>query len=150
MKATAPILYAEDDENDVFLVRRAFKQAAVERPLQVVIDGQSAIEYLSGASQFADRERFPLPGLFLLDLNLPRKSGLDVLQWIRSTPELRSLPVIMFTSSSQERDIHRSYDLGANSYLVKAGKPDELRALVVALSDYWLKWNQSPVLPPRN
>lgn len=141
-----PVLYAEDDENDVFLVRRAFRQAEADCPLHVVIDGQRAIDYLSGTGEYADRELHPMPGLFLLDLNMPRKSGLEVLQWIRSTPAVQALPVIVLTSSNQESDIERAYSLGANSYVVKAGRPDQLRDLMSALTTYWLHWNESPRL----
>lgn len=131
----APVLYAEDDENDVFLLERAFLRARVENPLQAVKDGAVAMRYLSGINEFSDRERFPRPCLALLDLNLPRKSGLEVLQWVRATAELRSLPVILLTSSSQTRDIQAAYALGANGYLVKPAGTEKLVELVTSLRD---------------
>jgi len=140
------ILYAEDDENDVFLMERAFRQAGIESPPEVVNDGQSVIDYLSGANGYADREKFPLPALLLLDLKLPSKSGLEVLKWIRSTPSCCTLPVIMLTSSNQNSDIHRAYILGANSYLIKPGKPDELVKMVNTIKEFWLSLNQSSPL----
>jgi CheY-like chemotaxis protein len=130
-----PVLYAEDDENDVFLLERAFARAGVENPLQAVTDGAAAQRYLSGTDEFADRDRFPAPCLALLDLNLPRKSGLEVLQWVRTTPTLRSLPVILLTSSSQKRDIQAAYTYGANGYLVKPASAEKLVELVTALRD---------------
>lgn len=130
-----PVLYAEDDENDVFLLERAFVRAGVENPLQSVTDGAAAQRYLSGTDEFADRRRFPAPCLALLDLNLPRKSGLEVLQWVRTTPTLRSLPVILLTSSSQKRDIQAAYTYGANGYLVKPASAEKLVELVTALRD---------------
>lgn len=130
-----PVLYAEDDENDVFLLARAFARAGVEHPLQVVKDGALALHYLAGTGEFGDRNRFPPPCLALLDLNLPRKSGLEVLQSVRATPALRSLPVILLTSSSQARDIQAAYALGANGYLVKPASADKLLELVTGLRD---------------
>jgi CheY-like chemotaxis protein len=141
MSKLAPILYAEDDDNDAFLMKRAFRLAGINNPLEIVIDGQMAVDYLTGANGFADRERYRFPRLLLLDLNLPRKSGLDVLKWVRSTPAICTLPVLMLTSSNQERDIHRAYILGVNSYLVKPGKPDELLTLVNTIKDFWLTMN---------
>ncbi|MBL9211675.1 MAG: response regulator [Opitutaceae bacterium] len=130
-----PVLYAEDDENDVFLLERAFARAQVENPLRAVTDGAAAQRYLAGTDEFADRHRFPAPCLALLDLNLPRKSGLEVLQWVRTTPALRSLPVILLTSSSQSRDIRAAYAYGANGYLVKPASAEKLVELVAALRD---------------
>src|SRR5262245_28825507 len=119
-----PVLYAEDEDNDVFLMRRAFERAGVENALQVVGDGTKAIQYLSGAGEFADRRRFPMPCLVLLDLNLPRRSGLEVLKWLREQPALQELPVVMLTSSLQDCDIGSAYNLGANGYLVKPPSSD--------------------------
>lgn len=154
-----PVLYAEDDENDVFLLERAFARAQVENPLQAVSDGAAALRYLAGTGEFVDRQRYPAPCLALLDLNLPRKSGLEVLQWVRTTPPLRSLPVILLTSSSQKRDIEAAYTLGANGFLVKPASAAQLLELVTALRDTclipdapirgWLelKGNQRPPAP---
>lgn len=133
-----PVLYAEDDENDVFLMERAFAKACVINPLQTVIDGAAAIRYLAGMGEFADRQRFPLPCLVLLDLNLPRRSGLEVLKWVREQPSMQNLPVIMLTSSIQDRDIGSANVLGANGYLVKPPSSERLLELVTSLRDVCL------------
>jgi CheY-like chemotaxis protein len=113
------ILHVEDQEDDVFFLQQAFRRAGITQPVQVVTDGQQATDYLEGVGDFADREKYPLPFLVLLDLNLPFKSGLEVLEWLRSRPMHRAMVVVALTSSNQEADIHRAYELGANSYVVK-------------------------------
>jgi len=133
-----PVLYAEDEDNDAYLMQRAFTKAGVSNPLQVVVDGDEAIQYLSGTGQFSDRTRYPLPCLLLLDLNLPRQSGLEVLEWVRSQPSLQSMPVVILTSSSQDRDIGSAYSLGANGYLVKPPSSEKLIELVTGLRDVCL------------
>src|SRR5436189_6194541 len=141
------ILLAEDDPNDVLLVQRALQRNHVANPLQVVRDGEEALAYLSGAGTFADRERYPLPVLLLMDLKMPRKSGLEVLEWLRQqTGGLRRLPVVVLTSSNQSLDINRAYDLGANSSLVKPAGFDSLLELVKNLDMYWLILNEKPEL----
>jgi CheY-like chemotaxis protein len=133
-----PILYAEDEEDDAFFMQRAFQQADIPNPLVIVPDGQSAIDYLSGAGHYAQDNEHVLPCLVLLDLNMPIKSGLDVLKWIRSHPSVCAIPVLFVTSSTQEADIHRAYIMGANSYLVKTAGSDKLLIMVKAIKDYWL------------
>src|SRR3954468_16630522 len=121
-----PILYAEDEPDDVFFMQRAFRQAGIEHPLLAVRDGAEAIAYLSGKGKYSNRDAYPLPRLVLLDLNMPESSGFDVLNWIRSTPAVSTLPVLVLTSSSHPSDIERASLLGANGYLVKPGKPERL------------------------
>ena len=140
------ILLAEDDPNDVLLVQRAFQRIPVANPLQVVRDGEEALAYLSGQAPYADRERHPLPVLMLMDLKMPRKSGLEVLAWVRQQPGLKRLPIIVLTSSNQSPDINRAYELGANSYLVKPAGFDSLLDLVKNLDMYWLILNEKPEL----
>jgi CheY-like chemotaxis protein len=130
-----PVLYAEDEENDVFLMQRAFRKAGIKNPLQTASDGAEAIRYLQGAGDYADRRRFPLPCLVLLDLNLPRRSGLEVLKWIREQPSFAHLPVVILTSSNQHRDIASAYQLKANGYLVKPPSSEKLIELVATLRD---------------
>lgn len=137
------ILYAEDEEDDVFFVTRAFKQAGIMNPLVVVPDGQAAIDYLAGSGQYSDRAKHPLPCLALLDINMPAKSGLEVLTWIRRELVARALPVIVFSSSSQEKDIQLAYTRGTNGYLVKPGKPEDLVVMAKAIKDYWLNHNRA-------
>jgi CheY-like chemotaxis protein len=137
-----PILYAEDEENDAYFLRRAFDRAGVEHPLVVVRDGQEAIEYCTGSGRFADRAEHPLPCLVLLDLNMPRKSGMEVLEWIRRQPAVSTMPAIILTSSLQDDDIHRAYSNGANAYLVKPNKADELTDMVKSIKEFWLLQNR--------
>jgi CheY-like chemotaxis protein len=134
-----PVLYAEDEENDVFLMQRAFRKASVSNQLLTVGDGAEAIHYLEGSGRFADRTQFPLPSLLLLDLNLPRQSGLEVLKWVRAQPEFALLPVVILTSSNQERDIGSAYALGANGYLVKPPSSEKLIELVASMRDVCLR-----------
>jgi CheY-like chemotaxis protein len=144
MNSHQPVLYAEDDENDAFFMEHAFKQAGVIHPLRVVADGILAQEYLAGGGPYANREQYPMPCLVLLDLKMPGPSGHDVLKWIRSQPATSEIPVVIVTSSNQESDIHRAYLLGANSYLIKPGTPDELVKIVKGLKDNWLSQNRKP------
>ena len=136
------ILLVEDNEDDVFLMRRALKGAHVVNPLHVVEDGQEAVNYLAGTGKYADRESYPLPAVVFLDLKLPYISGHDVLAWIRRQKELESLVVIVLTSSNESSDLSRCYALGANSYLVKPPTPDQLEDLAKAFKWYWLEYNQ--------
>ena len=142
MQAEKLILYAEDEEDDVFLMRRAFKDAAIAHRFEAVSDGNQAIEYLSGTGAFSDRVKWPLPILILLDLKMPGLSGHEVLKWIRARTETCTIPVIVLTSSHQESDIHRAYILGANGYLVKPGTPAELLTMVQGIKNYWLTQNR--------
>src|SRR5438046_1938818 len=109
------ILQVEDDPNDIFLLQHAMKKVGVANPIQVATDGQEAIDYLQGVGKFADRRKFPLPCLVLLDLKLPYVMGLDVLRWIRKPPGM-ALPVVMLTASGQDADIATAYRLGASAF----------------------------------
>lgn len=137
-----PVLLVEDDENDVFFMQRAFREAGIVATLNVASDGQQAIDYLSGQGKFADRQAWPLPCLLLLDLKLPYVLGLDVLKWLRSQPEFKSIIVIVLTSSRQDADIEKAYALGANSYLVKPPEVHQLVAMVKKIKEYWIETNQ--------
>src|SRR5437773_1095550 len=129
MSAKPVILHVEDDANDVVLVGLALKKAGAAASVQVVNDGEEAIEYLSGAGAYGDRQAHPLPSLVLLDVKLPRRSGLEVLLWLRARDDLRRLPVVMLTSSNQPVDVNRAYELGVNSYLVKPSALEDLVAM---------------------
>lgn len=143
------ILLVEDEPNDVFLIERAFRKCDFQHCLQSVYDGEQAVEYLGGVREFADRHKFPVPSLILLDLKLPRRSGLEVLAWLRSRHDsLKRLPVVVLTSSKQSSDVNRAYELGANSYLVKPVAFDGLLELVKALNGYWTRFNEKPDLQP--
>jgi CheY-like chemotaxis protein len=138
------ILIVEDDPNDLLLIQRAFGKARILNPLQSVGNGDDAVAYLAGEGAYADREQHPFPVLVLLDLKLPRRSGLEVLQWIRAQAGLKRLPVVVLTSSKEATDVNQAYDLGANSYLVKPVGFDSLLELVKSLEVYWLILNQKP------
>lgn len=138
------ILLVEDDPNDITLIKRAFGKASIVNPIQVVEDGEEAIAYLAGKGDYSNRAKYPLPLLMLLDLKLPRKSGHEVLQWLRSQPGLRRLTVVVLTASQQINDINKAYDLGANSYLVKPVTFDGLLDMVKTMNFYWLILNEKP------
>jgi CheY-like chemotaxis protein len=133
-----PVLYAEDDENDVFFMQRAFQKLQIPNVLLTVPDGRLAIAYLAGTKPYENREEHPLPCLLMLDLSMPGKRGLEVLKWMKGEPSLSSLPVVVMTSSNQESDIHQSYLLGANGFLIKPGDPESLLRIVKTVADYWL------------
>src|SRR5262245_41744317 len=113
------ILLVEDDDNDDYFLELAFAAAQIDSPLKLAQDGAVTINYLAGRNEFADRERFPLPSLVLMDLKLPRLSGFEVLAWLRSDPVCRKMIVIILSASALSADVDRAYELGANSYLVK-------------------------------
>ena len=139
-----PILYVEDEETDVMLLQHVLTKAGIHNPVQTVKDGKAAKDYLAGNPPFEDRQLHPLPRLMLLDLNLPYWSGFEVLEWLRQQPQLRRLPVVIFTSSNRPDDIARAYDAGANAYLVKPNALADLSSLVLALRDFWLIHNRLP------
>jgi CheY-like chemotaxis protein len=136
------ILLVEDNEDDVFLMRRALQAAHVVNPLFVVDDGQEAVDYLGRNGKYASRDDFQVPAIVFLDLKLPYMSGHDVLAWIRDQKQLESLIVIVLTSSNEPSDLARAYSLGANSYVVKPPTPDQLEAMAKAFKWYWLEYNQ--------
>ena len=138
-------LLAEDSENDVFLMQRALQASGIPNPLQVVKDGEEVIAYLSGHNHYQNRSEYPLPAVVLLDLNLPRKNGLKLLEWIRTQPMLKRIVVIILTASNRSADADRAYDLGANFYLTKPSKFDDLVKMTKCLHD-WLKLIHFPSL----
>ncbi len=140
------ILLVEDDANDVLLIRHAFRKAEVMVTVQIASDGDQAVAYLSGEGEYADRSRYPLPGLVLLDVKLPRRSGHEVLEWIRAKPVLRRIPVVVLTSSDVPDDRNRAYDLGASSYLVKPSGTSDRNEMVRLMGLYWLRLNRPPEL----
>ena len=132
------VLLADDSENDALLARIVFERAGYVAPLQFVRSGEEAIAYLSGEGVFQNRTQFPLPTVLLLDLNMARQSGLDVLAWIRRQPELKRLRVYILSASSRPADIQLAYEWGANSYLVKPGTLDEMKVMAHGMLA-WLK-----------
>jgi len=139
-----PILLAEDNEDHVALIQRAFRRGGLCNPLFVVRDGEQAIAYLTGTGKFANREEFPLPTLMLLDLKMPNVDGFEVLHWIRQQPALRGLRVVVLTTSEEQQDINRAYQLGANSFLVKPINLEDFFRLTEAVKGYWLWVSEAP------
>lgn len=135
------ILMVEDNPGDVLLVREALGDAGMQHRLHVASDGVEAISFLHREGKYASA---PCPNLILLDLNLPRRDGRDVLRDIKSDSRLRKIPAIVMTSSAAEEDIRRSYDLHANCYLTKGADWNEFRQVVHAIGDFWLTWAKLP------
>ncbi|MBA3810091.1 MAG: response regulator [Caulobacteraceae bacterium] len=142
MNDESSILLIEDNPDDAELVRYAFEKVGIGNPLVSLSDGDSAVEFLGEVRVYADRKRHPLPALILLDLKLPRRSGFEVLRFIRDQEPTRHIPVVVLTSSNQQDDIKRAYEDGANSYLVKPVSRDALIEMVRSLDAYWIKLNQ--------
>jgi CheY-like chemotaxis protein len=128
------ILLVEDDENDVFFFRRALEKAGLELPLHLVSDGEEALQYLNGNGKYRDRDKYPLPELLFLDLKLPYVNGLEILEYIQKQPALDKLEVIVLTSSPEDRDRKRAFELGAKQYLVKPATPKTLLQILGASS----------------
>jgi CheY-like chemotaxis protein len=140
-----PILYVEDSEDDVFLLKYAFEQAGVSNTIEVARDGQEGVDMLARVVQNMSGPRAtPALSVVLLDLKMPKKTGLEVLQWIRAQPELKRLPVIILSSSNQRSDVERAYDLGANGFLVKPADNATLQDMAKAIKQFWLMHNQLP------
>lgn len=141
MTSLTSILLAEDDETDVLFLRRALKEADVQNPLHVAADGQEAIDFLARPRATAEDR---LPALIVLDLQMPRLSGMEVLAWLHEQPVLRTLPVCVFSSSANREDIERAYALGANAYIVKPPSLAE-RLEVARFFKQWLKCVRPPL-----
>ena len=132
------ILQVEDNEDDILLLRLAFKRAGITNPVQIVTDGHKAMEYLAGNGPFADRVKYPKPGLVLLDLKLPDKPGLEVLEWIREQPALKKLPVIVFSSWASQADIQHASQIGSDSYVLKPMDMHQYEDFAKRLKSSWL------------
>lgn len=134
-----PILIADDDEEDRMLLQDAMDESHLANPLHFVVDGQEVMDYLLNRGKFSDKEKYPSPGLVLLDLNMPKKDGREVLQEIKNTPALRCIPIVILTTSKAEEDILRTYDLGVNSYITKPVTFDGLVEIIRNLGKYWFE-----------
>jgi CheY-like chemotaxis protein len=145
MNLRKTILLVDDSENDIDLMRMAFRKAEVNSPLQEVHNGEEAITYLKGEGIYSDREKYPLPSVMLLDLNMPMKNGFDVLSWVRTQPALKRLATIILTASMRPEDVERAFDLGATSYLVKPSNLETLVSTIRCLRD-WIQINHFPPL----
>jgi CheY-like chemotaxis protein len=141
MSELQTILMVDDSPSNLYLMRAAFKIAKCSNPLQEARDGEEAIAYLNGDGRFGERGKFPLPTVMLLDLNMPKKNGFDVLRWVRAQPGLKRLRIVMLTASVRTEDVERAYDLGANSFLVKPIGLETLAMMMRRLVD-WIEINE--------
>ncbi len=139
MKNFVHMLYVEDEPDDVFFMRDAFRRLGMEVGFEAVEDGGRAISYLAGEGPFADRDQHPLPACVLLDVNLPVRSGFEVLAWVRAQPEMAQLPVIMFSSSGRLEDRQRAEQLGATDYMLKPSSGREFIQVSRRLAETWLR-----------
>ena len=140
-----PVLLAEDDPDDVQITRRAFKKARIANPLYVVRDGEEAMEFLRQTGRYDENGMdAPRPGVILLDLNMPRLDGRDVLERVKSDDELQKIPVVVLTTSSEEADVLGCYERGANTYITKPVQFDKFLDAVVTIGDYWLCMAELP------
>ena len=137
------ILVAEDNDDHIVFIKRAFKQAGFLNPVQVVGDGAKAISYLNGDGKYADRTNYPLPGLLLLDLKMPNKNGFEVMEWIRAQASLRYLKIVVLTTTDRVFDVQRAYELGASSFLVKPLDFHDFVQLGPTLKGFWI-WTRDP------
>jgi CheY-like chemotaxis protein len=144
MNKSAHILLVEDNHMDVELTLDAFREAKLINVIHVVSNGQEALDYVFGRGKYADRVMYPMPNLILLDLKLPGIGGIEVMRCIKATPILKRLPVVILTSSQDEGDRALSYDIGANSFLVKPVSFEGFLAVVRQIEGYWLSLNVAP------
>jgi CheY-like chemotaxis protein len=126
------ILIADDNDDDAFLMENLFRKLRIPNPLHRVVDGEEAIAYFEGAGEYADRYRFPLPVIVLLDLNMPRRNGFEVLSWLRSHPSFQSVTAHILSASMRQVDVDKAMALGANAYIVKPSLLEELMELFAA------------------
>lgn len=138
------ILLVEDNPDDVKITERALKQGKVVNKLFIVRDGEEALDFLFHRGNYADTQKAPRPGLILLDINLPKVSGIEVLKEIKSKAELRRIPVIMLTVSKRDEDVINSYDLGVNSYIVKPVEFEKFVETIKNIELYWVLTNVAP------
>src|SRR5580704_17786193 len=131
------ILLVEDEENDAMLLKMAFKKNSILNPFHWVKDGLEAIAYLNGEGVYANHALYPFPEVLIVDLKMPRMSGLELLQWIRDHSEYKVIPTIIMTSSRQYSDIEKAYELGANTYMIKPSSFDDLAKIVKLAHEYW-------------
>jgi CheY-like chemotaxis protein len=138
------ILYADDDAEDRMLVKDAWEESRLANDLHFVEDGEELMQYLRRAGKYADLNGTPLPGMILLDLNMPRKDGREALQEIKADARLRSIPVVVLTTSKADEDILRAYDLGVNSFILKPVTFESLVEITKTLSKYWFEVVELP------
>jgi CheY-like chemotaxis protein len=140
----ATILLVEDNPHDVELILHVFRWCNLSDQVRVAWDGKEALDYLFGCGEFAGRDTGSKPKVILLDLKLPKVDGLEVIRRIKSEPATKTIPVVVFTSSNEDKDVVESYDLGVNSYIVKPVNFDEFSTVIRDLGLYWRSINRPP------
>ena len=140
------ILLAEDNDDHVTLILRAFRKGALLNPVFVVKNGEEVIQYLKGEGKFVNRSEYPLPSLLLLDLRMPMKDGFEVLEWIRADSNFKPLRIVVLTTSEDMKDVNRAYQLGANSFLVKPMDLEHFASLTDAIKGHWLWLSRAPTI----
>jgi CheY-like chemotaxis protein len=144
MHRQCTILIVDDDENDIFFVKRAFTEINVHCTFQVLSNGQQVVDYLDGVGEYANRAIYPLPMMILMDLKMPVMDGFQLLTWLRARDGIKVIPTIVFSSSDLPQDITRAYELGANSFMTKSVTYDGLLLKLQTLSQYWLEHCKHP------
>jgi len=139
MKDRIVILMADDDPDDRLMAQEALEESHLNNELQLVEDGEELMAYLKREGKYENPEKAPLPGIILLDLNMPRKDGRQALKEIKQDPDLRMIPVIILTTSKAEEDVLKTYDLGANSYITKPVTFEGLVEVIKKLGQYWFE-----------
>ncbi|MBE9503237.1 MAG: response regulator [Proteobacteria bacterium] len=140
------ILLVEDEEAHAELTKRAIRKAGNANQVDVLTDGEEALDYVFNRAKYADKTKYPLPGLIILDIKLPNIDGIEILKQIKEHPVLKKIPVIMLTTSDREEDICRSYIHCANSYLTKPVGFKEFEEKIMQIEFYWMILNQPPSL----
>jgi CheY-like chemotaxis protein len=138
------ILLAEDDQDHVTLILRAFRRTSLLNPVFVVRNGEEVVQYLRGVGKFENRVEYPLPSLLLLDLRMPKMNGFEVMEWVRQHPIFNPLRIVVLTTSEDMQDINRAYHLGASSFLVKPMDLTGFTALANAIQGHWLWLSKAP------
>ncbi len=138
------ILVAEDNVLEALLLKKAFAAAQIKHPVQMVSDGQEALDYPRGTGPYTNRVKYPFPNFLVLDLKMPRMDGFDVLRWLRTHPECSVVPTVVLTNSALPDDVQRAYELGANSYIVKPQQLNDLVRMIRCAFEYW-DWCEKPV-----
>jgi len=145
---TVVILLAEDDPDDRYLISEAFDETNLPVRLFIVNDGEEMLDYLKHRGKYSDSQRWPLPALIVLDLNMPRKDGREVLAETKTDPILRRIPVVVLTTSQAEEDIARAYDLGVSGFITKPVSFNALLEIMRSLGNYWLNIVELPPSTP--
>ena len=148
LDSNLPILIAEDSEDDAFILQHTLKKAGLPNPTHICVDGLDVIDYLQAQGPYADRAKYPFPRMLIVDLKMPRMSGLDLLAWIKKHPRCAIIPCVVFTSSREPSDIVTAYRLGANAFITKPGDLPGLERILRALHHFW-NWAELPESPTK-